>query len=89
MRNFLFEFFIKEGYDERELENLLEFLEERGATYSHVRGCGYEVMGPEELNYLPFYKTVKECPSVEKMGEYVVYQDCSPLPLKEVKHAHD
>ena len=87
MRHFLFEFFIKENYDERELENLLEFLEERGATYSHVRGCGYEVMGPEELNYLPFYKTVKECPSVEKMGEYVVYENPRSLTLsKEAKH---
>lgn len=64
MNEYHFEFYVAEHYAERELEELLETIENRGGDYQHLKGAAYEVVVPEELDYIPFYKAVLECPSV-------------------------
>lgn len=62
-----FHFKVAECYDERELEALLETLENRGATYKHEGEGWYVVTVPENLGWPPFYETVKTCSSVSEV----------------------
>lgn len=52
-------------YDERELEELLKTIEYRGGDYEHLGEPGwYVVIVPYDLDWVPFYQTVKQCSSV-------------------------
>lgn len=64
MKVWAFEFRISGNYDERQVEELLELLEMRGAYYKHQGGPTYKLHVPEPLDYKPFYQTVLDCESV-------------------------
>lgn len=76
-----FHFKVAECYDERELEDLFETLENRGADYRHEGEGWYVVSVPEHLGWPPFYETVKQCNSiaeVERGVENHVTYECEP-----------
>lgn len=57
-------FEISSEYDEREVENLLELLENLGAFYSHINGPSYRLFIPENFKCDLFYQTLLDCRSV-------------------------
>lgn len=79
-----FRFLINESYDDNELSDLFEVLETRGASYAHhgpaEPGC-FTVLIPSDLRWIPFFKTVRDCPSVKSVQgmkqETIIYQ-CEP-----------
>lgn len=72
---------VSENYDERELENLLELFEDRGADYAYLDPVSkpgwYSLVVPWELDLRPFLLTAEECPSVERVERVAVYT-CTP-----------
>lgn len=54
-------------YDEREVEDLLELLENLGAVYRYVGGPLYYLFIPEEFNQAPFEQILLDCDSVTKV----------------------
>lgn len=74
-----FGFHIRDNYDEREIEELLETLEGRGADYEHLGDGWYVVTVPEYLGWVPFYRTVQNCDSVREMDHRkIVRYECEP-----------
>jgi hypothetical protein len=81
-----FRFLIKADYDDHELSDLFDTLADRGADCRHVPGGQvpgwYIVEIPSEVGrWIPFYKTVKDCPSVESVrgvGRNRVIYQCEP-----------
>lgn len=59
-----FDFKISPNYDERQVEELLELLEVRGAHYKHEGGPLYRLHVPEPLDYKPFYQAILDCESI-------------------------
>jgi len=57
-------FELGEPYDEREVEDLLELLQSRGADYKRDQGARYHLFIPLGMDYKPFYETLKDCSSV-------------------------
>lgn len=64
-------FQVAEPYCERALENLLEIIEGRGATYKQMEhdGSWYEVIIPETLSWVPFYSTISNASEAVKRVE--------------------
>jgi hypothetical protein len=65
-----FRFQIKDHYDDHVLSDLFKILEEQGAQYQHLGPADpgkYLVNVPGDSEF-PFYRVVKECPSVEFVG---------------------
>ncbi len=76
VHSYHFCFQVSEHYDVDELSDLFETLESRGADYQHLgpqEPGKYLVNIPKEMRWLPFYRTVKECPSVKSVNELGVY----------------
>lgn len=77
-----FHFKVAECYDEREIEDLFETLENRGADYKHEGEGWYVVTIPENLGWPPFYETVKKCNSIAQVERgvenRVVSYECEP-----------
>ncbi len=71
MRVWAFNFTIGENYDEREIEELFEILEGRGAQYHRFEDGQHWVRIPEDYDYLPFYETVKDCKSVSQIDDSI------------------
>lgn len=57
-------FELSQSYGEREVEELFELLQSRGADYKREKGARYHLFIPLGMDYEPFYKTLKDCPSV-------------------------
>lgn len=77
-----FRFRIKDLYSEREIESLLEVLERRGASYAHLGEGWYEVQISSELLWVPFYKTMRECDSVQEVNWF--HPPCAKCEASEV-----
>ena len=58
-------FQIKDEYDEREVEDLLDILERRGSRYKHLGEGLYRISVPVEILWTPFFQAAARCPSVE------------------------
>ena len=58
------DFRFSEYYNEREVEQLLEELTSRGASYGVVEGPNYHLDIPQNLDFTPFYQTLRDCESV-------------------------
>lgn len=58
-------FQVRPLYTERELEALLEVIERRGGTYTHKGDGRFRLCVPTELNWTPFYQTLRDCPSIQ------------------------
>ena len=58
-------FQVKPLYNEKQLEELLEVIERRGAIYSHLGDGRYRASIPTEILWIPFYQTIRDCWSVE------------------------
>jgi len=56
---------VKDLHSERELGDLLEILEQRGAFYHQLGDGRYRLRIPTDLPWIPFYKTLRDCKSVE------------------------
>lgn len=61
----IFHFQVKTFYNEPELEGLLETMERRGAGYRHLGDGRYRLHIPTDIPWIPFYKTIRNCNSVE------------------------
>jgi hypothetical protein len=61
----VFHFQVRALYNERELEELLELLERRGASYYHKGDGRFRLTIPLGLNWTPFYQTMRDCRSIE------------------------
>ncbi len=72
-----FHFQIRDEYDEREIEDLLETLERRGADYEHLGKGLHQVSVPVEILWTPFYQAVAHCNSTDIVAEqcYLTGQD--------------
>lgn len=68
MKARMFEFFVASTYDEREIEELFETLEMRGAIYEHKIGSAYRLYVPAELDPTPFRETLWDSPSIAGTG---------------------
>jgi len=63
---------MKEAYCEREIEDVLETLERRGAWYAHCGEGLFEVCVPIDLLWTPFYETLAACESVDVVDSTAV-----------------
>jgi hypothetical protein len=81
-----FRFLVRADYNDHELSDLFDTLTARGADYHHLASIEcpgwYIVEIPDDAGrWIPFYKTVKDCPSVESVkgavNKRVIYQ-CEP-----------
>jgi len=70
----IFHFQVKALYDERELEELLEILERRGATSVHKGDGRFRVCIPIDIPWIPFYQTIRDCESVQMTDVTTVSQ---------------
>jgi hypothetical protein len=61
----IFHFQVRALYNERELEELLEVLERRGAAYTHKGDGRFRLTVPTNLNWTPFWQTMRDCPSIQ------------------------
>lgn len=61
----IFHFQVKPLYCEKELEEVLEIAERRGAHCSHLGDGKFRMAIPTEFSWIAFYKTLKDCDSVE------------------------
>lgn len=57
-------FRFSEYYSEPEVEQLLEEVSSRGASYQPDRGPEYHLDIPEQMDFTPFYMTLRDCESV-------------------------
>lgn len=62
-----FRFRVKDLYSEREIEDLLETLERRGANYAHLGEGWYEVEVAPVYSWMPFYRTMQDCDSIQEV----------------------
>ena len=63
-----FRFQIETYYNDHELSDLFEILERRGAIAKHLgpdQPGWFSLIVPEDNPWIPFLKTVKNCPSVK------------------------
>jgi hypothetical protein len=78
-----FRFKIDEYYDDHELSDLFEILEERGAVIASeapIDPGWFTLEIPEGNRWIPFLKTVRECPSIAQVrgtGKTITYV-CEP-----------
>ena len=61
----IFHFQVKPLYHERELEELLEGMERRGAGYQHLGDGRYRLRIPTDIPWVPFFQTIRDCESVQ------------------------
>ena len=61
----VFHFQVKALYDERTLEELLETIEQRGASCLHKGDGRFQVCIPIDIPWIPFYQTIRDCESVQ------------------------
>ena len=64
------DFRFSEYYETHEIEQLLETVTSRGATYHADAGPNYHLDIPKGLDFLPFYLTLSECESVAWVAAY-------------------
>ncbi len=55
----------KAAYGEYELEELLETLGRRGGDCEHLGEGRFKLTVPDDNFWVPFYDTIRACPSVE------------------------
>ena len=82
MRKILFQ--ISFPYEEREVENIIEDLEQAGAHYDKLEGIpgGFELSVPEDTDYDFCLTLLQECPSFDKIVE-IIQQDVEFLRVEE------
>ncbi len=61
-------FQIKPLYCEREVEEMLEMMERRGAFYLHMGDGIYKLRVPDTIPWIPFFLTIKACGSVHGLS---------------------
>lgn len=70
-------FHISERCDKREIKELFEVLEARGADYgygSHLSERGwYELRIPQEFDWQPYYQALQLCNSVDQVSDYIEF----------------
>lgn len=68
-------FHVSEYYSERELENLLEELEARGAHYKEMKALSdpgwFELAVPWDLPFEPYRDTLNECGSIDQVSNFI------------------
>ena len=72
----LIKFHVSETYDEREIEELFETIESRGAFYNRFRNQQrgwYELLVPHEFQWEPFYETLQACSSVDDISNFIEF----------------
>lgn len=68
-------FHISESYSEREIEDLFEEMEKRGAYYQLVsqrpNPGWFELAVPRECSWEPYHNTLKACESIDEVENFV------------------